>query len=86
MLFRSLSQDPVISKANARQWEEADSLGYFVKDVRTGKSYDMPWPWGGDCGVVDFTNPEVAAWWGAYQQKPLDDGAAGFWTDMGEPA
>ena len=81
-----LSQDPVISKANARQWEEADSLGYFVKDVRTGKSYDMPWPWGGDCGVVDFTNPEVAAWWGAYQQKPLDDGAAGFWTDMGEPA
>ena len=81
-----LSQDPVVSKANVRQWNEADSLGYFVKDVRTGKSYDMPWPWGGDCGVVDFTKPEVAAWWGAYQQKPLDDGAAGFWTDMGEPA
>ena len=36
--------------------------------------------------MVDFTLPEVADWWGAYQQKPLDDGAAGFWTDMGEPA
>lgn len=81
-----LSQDPVISQANKAQWAEADSLGYFVKDVTTGRSYDMPWPWGGNCGVVDFTIPEVADWWGAYQQKPLDDGAAGFWTDMGEPA
>src|SRR5690554_2604639 len=81
-----LSQDPVISQVNKKQWEEADKLGYFVKDARTGKSYDMPWPWGGNCGVVDFTIPEVADWWGEYQQKPLDDGAHGFWTDMGEPA
>lgn len=81
-----LSQDPVISQANKKQWEEADKLGYFVKDVRTGKSYDMPWPWGGNCGVVDFTLPAVGDWWGKYQQKPLDMGANGFWTDMGEPA
>lgn len=81
-----LSQDPVISQSNRKQWREADSLGYFVKDVNTGRTYDMPWPWGGNCGVVDFTLPEVADWWGEYQQKPLDDGAAGFWTDMGEPA
>lgn len=81
-----LSQDPVVSQATKEQWEEADKLGYFVKDIRTGKSYDMPWPWGGNCGVVDFTLPEVADWWGQLQQKPLDDGARGFWTDMGEPA
>ncbi len=81
-----VSQDPVVSQANKRQWQEADSLGYFVKDIRTGKSYDMPWPWGGNCGVVDFTNPKVADWWGKYQQKVLDDGVRGFWTDMGEPA
>lgn len=81
-----LSQDPVISQANKKQWKEADKLGYFVKDIRTSASYDMPWPWGGNCGVVDFTIPEVADWWGEYQQKPLDDGAHGFWTDMGEPA
>ena len=42
----------------------------------------MPWPWGGNCGVVDFTKPEVADWWGAYQQKPINDGISGFWTDM----
>ncbi|MBN2806466.1 MAG: glycoside hydrolase family 31 protein [Prolixibacteraceae bacterium] len=81
-----VSQDPVISQNNRQQWHEADSLGFFTKDVRTGKSYDMPWPWGGNCGVVDFTNPEVADWWGAYQQKAIDAGVRGFWTDMGEPA
>jgi len=93
-----VSQDPVVSKGfspdwhkvdspkSSKQWQEADSLGYFTKDVRTGKSYDMPWPWGGNCGLVDFTNPEVADWWGKYQQKVIDDGVRGFWTDMGEPA
>ena len=73
-----VSQDPVIAQANKKQWEEADRLGYFVKDSTNGKSYDMPWPWGGNCGVVDFTLPAVADWWGTYQQKPIDDGVSGF--------
>lgn len=81
-----VSQDPVVSQANYSQWREADSLGYFATDTLTGRSYDMPWPWGGNCGVVDFTNPAVADWWGGLQQKPVDDGVKGFWTDMGEPA
>lgn len=81
-----VSQDPVISKKDNKQYLEANKLGYFVKDVRTDKAYEMPWPWGGNCGVVDFTLPAVADWWGKYQQKPLDDGVSGFWTDMGEPA
>ena len=81
-----VSQDPVISQSNTKQWKEADSLHYFTIDTSTNKSYDMPWPWGGNCGVVDFTKPSVADWWGQYQQKPIDDGVKGFWTDMGEPA
>ncbi|GHV56174.1 alpha-glucosidase [Bacteroidia bacterium] len=81
-----VSQDPVVSQANKKQWKEADERGYFTTDIRTGQTYDMPWPWGGNCGVVDFTLPEVADWWGELQQKPLDDGVSGFWTDMGEPA
>jgi len=81
-----VSQDPVISRQNARQWKEADSMGFFTTDVRTGVSYDMPWPWGGNCGVVDFSKPGVDVWWGKYQQKAIDDGVRGFWTDMGEPA
>lgn len=81
-----VSQDPVVSQDNKVQWNEAHQKGYFVKDSITGKTYDMPWPWGGNCGVVDFTLPKVADWWGNLQQKPVDDGIAGFWTDMGEPA
>ena len=81
-----ISQDPVVSQRNREQWEEADRMGIFAKDVRTGKTYDMPWPWGGRCGIVDFTDPKAASWWGDLQQKPIDDGVSGFWTDMGEPA
>ena len=81
-----ISQDPIISQSNTEQWAEAEALDIFAKDSRTGKFYDMPWPWGGRCGIVDFSNPAAASWWGDYQQKPLDDGVAGFWTDMGEPA
>ena len=81
-----VSQDPVISQATGEQWAEANAHGYLVKDVRTGEAYDMPWPWGGNAGVVDFTNPKVSDWWGKLQQRPIDDGIKGFWTDMGEPA
>lgn len=81
-----VSQDPVISQRTREQWKEANRKGYFVLDSRTGEAYDMPWPWGGNAGLVDFTNPQVAHWWGALQQKPIDDGVKGFWTDMGEPA
>jgi alpha-glucosidase len=81
-----ISQDPVISQAVEDQWQEAAKKGFLATDSRTGEPYDMPWPWGGNAGVVDFTNPEVDDWWGELQQKPLDDGVKGFWTDMGEPA
>jgi alpha-glucosidase len=81
-----VSQDPVISQTVEDQWQEAAEKGFLATDSRTGEAYDMPWPWGGNAGVVDFTNPEVADWWGELQQKPLDDGVKGFWTDMGEPA
>lgn len=81
-----VSQDPVVSQATKKQWEEADTKGLFARDIRTGTSYDMPWPWGGNAGVVDFTKPETADWWGNLQQIPINDGVKGFWTDMGEPA
>ena len=50
-----VSQDPVVSQKDNKQWAEADKLN-FVKDVRTNKAYDMPWPWGENRGVVDFTS------------------------------
>ncbi len=42
--------------------------------------------WPGDCYFPDFTNPKVRIWWGENLRQLVDDGVAGFWTDMNEPA
>lgn len=81
-----VSQDPIVSQRNTAQWQELADAGLFVLDSRTGEPYDMPWPWGGNGGVVDFTRPGAADYWGALQQTVVDHGVDGFWTDMGEPA
>lgn len=81
-----VSQDPIISKRNKKQWQEAADKNLLVLDRRTGKPYNMPWPWGGPGGLVDFTKPAAADYWGKLQQKVVDQGVDGFWTDMGEPA
>jgi len=78
-----VSQDPVISQKDNKQWIEADSLGFFVKDVRNGFSYDMPWPWGGNCGVVDFTIPAVADWWGTTSKNQYVMALVGFGLTWG---
>lgn len=42
--------------------------------------------WPGDSAFPDFTAPATRTWWGAWYQKLLDAGIAGFWNDMNEPA
>lgn len=42
--------------------------------------------WPGQCHFPDFTDAEVRAWWGGLYESLLDDGVAGFWNDMNEPA
>lgn len=42
--------------------------------------------WPGDCYFPDFTDPAVRAWWGGLYAGLLEDGIAGFWNDMNEPA
>jgi alpha-glucosidase len=42
--------------------------------------------WPGDCYFPDFTDPAVRVWWGDLYAGLLDDGIAGFWNDMNEPA
>ncbi len=33
---------------------------------------------------LDFSRPDVRAWWGSNNRKFLEDGMAGFWNDEGE--
>lgn len=74
-----VSQDPVISKKDNKQYIEANKLGYFVKKISELIKLTKCLGLGVEIiGVVDFTIPEVTDWWGKYQQKPLDDGVSGF--------
>lgn len=42
--------------------------------------------WPGWVNFPDFTDPKVRSWWGAYFPRLLDQGIAGIWHDMNEPA
>ncbi len=42
--------------------------------------------WPGWCHFPDFTRPDTRAWWGAHYARLFDQGVAGFWNDMNEPA
>jgi alpha-glucosidase len=69
--------------------------GYWVHDeglaqdlfcrLPDGKPFQGP-VWPGMCHFPDFTDPKVRAWWGGLYRSLLEDGVAGFWNDMNEPA
>ena len=50
-------------------------------DIYTGKV------WPGDCHFPDFTSPRTRTWWsGLFKGLIEEDGIAGIWNDMNEPA
>ena len=42
--------------------------------------------WPGKCVFPDFTNPRVRDWWSDLFKVLIDNGVAGVWNDMNEPA
>jgi alpha-glucosidase len=63
---------------------EAEAAGYFAKD-ESGRTALVDFG-EFDCGVVDFTNPEAAAWFAerVIGQNMLDFGLSGWMADFGE--
>ncbi|WP_114946061.1 alpha-glucosidase [Microvirga calopogonii] len=63
---------------------EAEAAGYFAKD-ESGNTALVDFG-EFDCGVVDFTNPEAAAWFAerVIGQNMLDFGLSGWMADFGE--
>ena len=51
---------------------------HFVKNV------GVVWP--GPAVFPDFTHAPSREWWGGLYKQFVDDGVAGFWNDMNEPA
>ena len=56
----------------------------FVHDA-AGKLYVAP-VWPGPSVFPDFTRTSTRQWWGSLYKPFLQDGFAGFWNDMNEPA
>jgi len=57
----------------------------FVREA-DGKTDYQGEVWPGIARFPDFLKPEVRTWWGEEQRSLLDQGIAGIWNDMNEPA
>ncbi|MEY4692119.1 MAG: hypothetical protein RIT19_2444 [Verrucomicrobiota bacterium] len=57
----------------------------FVRNA-DGNSDCLGEVWPGKARFPDFLNAEVRAWWGDEQSVLLEQGIAGVWNDMNEPA
>jgi alpha-glucosidase len=57
---------------------------HFVKNPDGSVYVGKVWP--GDAVFPDFTQAGTRQWWGTLFKTFVDDGVAGFWNDMNEPA
>ena len=59
--------------------------GKYFQHRRTDQLF-IPRVWPGDSTFVDFTSPQARRWWGDLHRAYTDNGVAGIWNDMNEPA
>jgi alpha-glucosidase len=57
---------------------------HFVKNPDGSTFVGKVWP--GPAVFPDFTRAQTRQWWGSLYKTFVDDGVAGFWNDMNEPA
>ena len=65
-------------------YQEGMAKDYFCK--RANGKYMKGKVWPGPCHFPDFTRPEVRNWWAGWVHKLVQQGVAGIWNDMNEPA
>lgn len=74
---------------------ESQQQRYYVYDAGVEKNYFqrrqngdlfIPKVWPGESVFVDYTLPAAREWWGNLHRAYTDNGVAGIWTDMNEPA
>lgn len=57
---------------------------HFVKKADGSEFVGIVWP--GPAVFPDFTRAQTREWWGGLYKDFVQDGVAGFWNDMNEPA
>ncbi|MBO9624323.1 MAG: DUF5110 domain-containing protein [Sphingomonas sp.] len=65
-------------------YDEGMKAGYFLRNP-DGSPYVAP-VWPGPAVFPDFTRKAARDWWGSLYRSFVDQGIAGFWNDMNEPA
>jgi alpha-glucosidase len=65
-------------------YDSGTKLDAFVKNPDGSVYVGHVWP--GDSVFPDFTLTRVRDWWGGLYKGFVDQGVAGFWNDMNEPA
>ena len=65
-------------------YKEGVENGYFCSRGDGPLLKGSVWP--GPCHFPDFTKPEVREWWAGLFGGLIEDGVAGVWNDMNEPA
>jgi alpha-glucosidase len=92
--FQTASEDSLRRSSTTPELEPQDH-SYYVLEQGLQKKYFqyrkngelfIPRVWPGDSVFVDYTLPEARAWWGSLHRAYLDQGVAGIWNDMNEPA
>lgn len=77
--------DPGVKKeAGYPVYEEGHAQDFFIHTHRDEELWGEVWP--NPAVWPDFTRPEVRAWWGSLHGFYLENGVAGIWNDMNEPA
>ena len=72
-----------VPNAGYTPYDTGKAGDHFVK--RHGQDYiGVVWP--GPSVFPDFTREETRKWWGTLYREFTQDGVAGFWNDMNEPA
>jgi alpha-glucosidase len=81
-----VKHDPPGASGDGRYFvfEQGLEKNYFQR--RSNGDLFVPRVWPGESVFVDYTLPEARRWWGDLFRVYLDNGVAGIWNDMNEPA
>ena len=65
-------------------YDTGEAGNHFVKNADGSEFVGIVWP--GPAVFPDFTRAKTRDWWGGLYKEFVQNGIAGFWNDMNEPA